>query len=43
MVEASLPPNPTFSLSRISTPVELDVERQIVGDIFALATLAGAC
>jgi outer membrane protein TolC len=38
-VESSLPPNPTFSLSRISTSVELDVERRIVGDILALATL----
>jgi outer membrane protein TolC len=38
-VEASLPPNPSFSLSRISTSVELDVERRIVGDILALATL----
>jgi outer membrane protein TolC len=38
-VEASLPPNPTFSLSRISTSVELDVERRLVGDILALATL----
>src|SRR5580658_4790825 len=38
-VEASLPPNPTFSLSRISTPAELDIERQIVGDILALAVL----
>jgi outer membrane protein TolC len=39
MVEASLPPNPTFSLSRISTPVELDIERRIVADILSLATL----
>jgi outer membrane protein TolC len=39
MVEASLPPNPTFSLSRIWTPVELDIERRIVADILALATL----
>jgi outer membrane protein TolC len=39
MVEASLPPNPVFSISRLSTPVELDVERRIVGDILALATL----
>lgn len=39
MVEASLPPNPTFSLSHISTPVELDVERRIVANILALATL----
>jgi outer membrane protein TolC len=38
-VEASLPPNPTFSLSRVSTSVELDVERQLVGDVLALATL----
>src|SRR5580700_7302378 len=39
MVEASLPPNPAFSLSRISTPVELDLERRIIADILALATL----
>jgi outer membrane protein TolC len=39
MVEASLPPNPTFALSRLSTSVELDIERRIVGDILALATL----
>jgi outer membrane protein TolC len=38
-VEASLPPNPTFSLSRVSTSVELDVERRLVGDVLALATL----
>jgi outer membrane protein TolC len=38
-IEASLPPNPTFSLSRIQTPVELDIERSIVLDILALATL----
>lgn len=39
MVQASLPPNPTFSLSRISTPVELDIERRVVADILSLATL----
>jgi outer membrane protein TolC len=39
MVEASLPPSPMISLSRISTPVELDIERRIVADILALATL----
>jgi hypothetical protein len=39
MVEASVPPNPTFSLSRIQTPVELDIERRIIIDILALATL----
>jgi outer membrane protein TolC len=38
-VEASLPPSPTFSLSWISTPVELDIERRIIADILALATL----
>src|SRR5262249_34758270 len=37
--ETSLPPNPALSLSRISTTVELDIERQIVGDILALAML----
>jgi outer membrane protein TolC len=39
MVQASLPPAPTISLSRISTPLELDIERRIVADILALATL----
>src|SRR5262252_4947437 len=39
MVEASLPPNPALAISRLSTSVELDVERRIVGDILALATL----
>jgi outer membrane protein TolC len=39
MVEASLPPAPTFALGVISTPVELDIERRIIGDILALATL----
>jgi outer membrane protein TolC len=39
MIEASLPPNPRFSVSGISTPVELDVEARIVANILALATL----
>ena len=39
MVEASLPPSPTIALSALSTPVELDIERRIIGDILALATL----
>jgi outer membrane protein TolC len=39
MVEGSLPPNPAFAISRLSTSVELDIERRIVGDILALATL----
>src|SRR5438105_5776503 len=39
MVEASLPPSPTIALSALSTPVELDLERRIIADILALATL----
>jgi outer membrane protein TolC len=39
MVEASLPPSPTFSLQRIAGSVEIEIERRIVGDILALATL----
>jgi outer membrane protein TolC len=35
----SLPPNPTFSISRISGSGAVEIERQIVGDILALATL----
>ncbi|GLH78545.1 copper tolerance protein [Bradyrhizobium sp. SSBR45G] len=38
-VEASLPPNPTFSLMRISGDGALEAERQVAGDILALATL----
>lgn len=39
MVEQSLPPNPTFSLSRIAGGGAVEIERQVVGDILALATL----
>ena len=39
MVEQILPPNPTFSISRISGNGAFEVERQVVGDILALATL----
>jgi outer membrane protein TolC len=39
MVEASLPPNPTISISRLASPVELEIERRIVASILALATL----
>src|SRR5262249_11051327 len=39
LVQQSLPPNPTVSLSRISGDGASEVERQIVGDILALATL----
>jgi outer membrane protein TolC len=39
LVEKSLPPNPTFAISRISGNGALEIERQVVGDILALATL----
>jgi outer membrane protein TolC len=39
MVQASLPPNPTFSLERLSGPVEIEIEKRIVANILALATL----
>src|ERR1700687_6506538 len=39
LVQDSLPPNPTFSISRISGDGALEIERQVVGDILALATL----
>ncbi|WP_244613340.1 TolC family protein [Methylosinus sp. Ce-a6] len=39
MVKASLPPNPSFSFSRISGPLELELEAIIAADILALATL----
>jgi outer membrane protein TolC len=38
-VEQSLPPNPTFSLSRIAGDNASEIERQVIGDILALATL----
>ena len=39
LVRDSLPPNPTFSISRIAGDGALEIERQVVGDILALATL----
>ncbi|MCA1452550.1 TolC family protein [Bradyrhizobium sp. BRP22] len=39
LVEQSLPPNPVFSISRIRGNSASEVERQVVGDILALATL----
>jgi outer membrane protein TolC len=39
MVEASLPPNPRFSYLRIAESSELEIERTVVADILALATL----
>lgn len=38
MVAESLPPNPTLSISRLSG-ADLEIERRIVADILALATL----
>jgi outer membrane protein TolC len=39
LVEQSLPPNPTFAVSRIAGNGASEIERQVVGDILALATL----
>ncbi len=39
MVAASLPPNPRFGIAKLSGRFEVEIERQIVGSIFALATL----
>jgi outer membrane protein TolC len=39
LVGSSLPPNPTFSLFRISGSGAFEIERQIAADIVALATL----
>jgi outer membrane protein TolC len=39
MIGASLPPNPTFSVSRLSGPLEIELEKRIVANILALATL----
>ncbi|TQF33329.1 TolC family protein [Bradyrhizobium sp. UNPA324] len=39
LVEQSLPPNPIFSISRITGNGASEIERQVVGDILALATL----
>src|SRR4030088_1008113 len=39
MVQESLPPNPTFSIFRITGGGALEAERQVVGNILALSTL----
>ena len=39
MVAESLPPNPKISISRIASAADVEIERKIVGDILALATL----
>ncbi|MBI3702528.1 MAG: TolC family protein [Rhizobiales bacterium] len=38
-VQQSLPPNPSVAVTRVSGPVETEIDRQIVGSILALATL----
>ena len=38
-VESSLPPNPRFSITRIASSPETEIETQIVLDILSLATL----
>jgi outer membrane protein TolC len=38
-IEASLPPNPRFSFDNVSGSGALDIERRVVADILALATL----
>jgi outer membrane protein TolC len=38
-VQQSLPPNPHFSVTRMTGAVETEIERQIVASILALATL----
>ncbi len=39
LVGESLPPNPVFSISRISGDGAFEIERQVLGDILALVTL----
>ena len=39
MVRASLPPSPSFSISSFTGGGELEIERKIIGNILALATL----
>lgn len=39
MVQQSIPPNPIFSIERLSGPHEIEIEKRIVANILALATL----
>ena len=39
MVAASLPPNPSFGISKLSGRFEIEIERQVAGSLLALATL----
>src|SRR5205807_1649581 len=38
-VGQSLPPSPTISIARIEGPIGLEIERRVITDILALATL----
>ncbi|MFA6264229.1 MAG: TolC family protein [Pseudolabrys sp.] len=38
-VQQSLPPRPSIDITRLSGPHEIELERQIVGNVLALATL----
>lgn len=38
-VQQSLPPNPTISIMRISSSAEMEIDRQVVASVLALATL----
>ena len=38
-VKASRPPSLSFAFSDVSTPVELDIERQIIGSLLSLVTM----
>jgi len=38
-VQASRPPALSFAISQVSTPVELDIERQIIGSLLSLLTM----
>jgi outer membrane protein TolC len=38
-VKASRPPALSFSLSDVSTPVELDIERKVIGSLLSLVTM----
>ncbi len=39
MVKESLPPNPTLSVERLSGPLEIEIEKRVIANILALATL----
>ena len=38
-VQASLPPNPTFTIERLAGPVEIEIEKRIVANILSILTL----